>query len=189
MVWRPSSVCSRHSLIVIFLGTFLWTIVELPVAIICGSAPTLKALFTRFFDSKSTAASPLEVSPGMADHNPQSDNQQRGAMSTSLLPPGSMKYAFSSMSPSDATEMSEAEEELRRLRQKNQGWGPYKTTDASPRCSVEELTSIGKDGTIIKMRHTSESTILCSPASDQTWSAASEMEMGKMLEKASGLLK
>jgi len=188
-------------------GTWFWTVIEIPIAIICGSGPTLKALVKRFRDGDVVAVAARaggqqqqqqqqHGAPALADLE-MNENVTRGFRRKTISQlysesPIALSASSSNPSkhPSTSTSSASAEEaditsEIRRLKMKNQGWGPYKTTDYSPTSSVEEL----REGRMAQERELlgSVATISGGPNGDGGWSAVQEEKMGKMLERAGAL--
>jgi len=96
--------------------------------------------------------------------------------------------------PSTSTASASAEEadiksEIRRLKMKNQGWGPYRTTNYSPTTSMEEL----REGRMAQERAGAGSVGTIGMglegvvSAQSAWSAVQEEEMGRMLDRAGAL--
>jgi len=185
-------------------GTYFWTVIEFPIAIICGSGPTLKALFKRFRDGDAKAAAARvggqHGTPALADLEMNGNVTQGVGRKTSDQLYSESPVALSASSsnpskhPSTSTASASAEEaeiksEIRRLKMKNQGWGPYRTTNASPTTSFEEL----REGRMAQERGVAGSVATVGLGVDggangqSGWSATQEEEMGKMLDRAGAL--
>lgn len=162
-------------------GTLFWTIVEYPVAIICASGPMLKALFKRYFDSSQTDAArtartahgtpELTIAPTiqrMLDEE-KGLHAQASNVSSSSAPESEGGSASIALEPLEKVSTYELTQEVKHLQKKNHGWGIYRTTEASPLQSREDLAVTSATAT--------------SPP-EGLWSPAIEMEMGRMLDAA-----
>jgi hypothetical protein len=109
-------------------GIYLWTAVEWPIAMICASAPTLKALFQHFFGQNSK----LRVSD--RGKKPTSFGGKKPALQSQKASVWSM--ASQSRHTASGSRQNHGEEvadeqlalEIRHLQLRDRGWGPYSTT-------------------------------------------------------------
>ena len=115
-------------------GVFLWTCVEYPIAMICASGPTLKALFLHFFPSASStrdyasASSPAPPIGGKFSSRKESflAGSKKGGSAWSMA---SLSRGFQSRTDHEnETSDEQLEREIAQLQKRNQGWGPYSTT-------------------------------------------------------------